>query len=687
MRKRLFLRLLIVAVATGFLVALLVLPFVLGPGLALDWLAQRMTHAPVSQIDQPLPGNTRVLAADGSLITEFYARNRTVVPSNRIAPVMKQALIDIEDARFYEHGAIDLHGTLRALVTDLARHDNVQGGSSLTQQLVKQTLVQEANTPDEQQAAVADTLGRKLTEARLAVEVESSLSKDQILTRYLNTVYFGAGAYGIQTAAKTYFSTDAAHLDLAQAATLAGLVRNPSAIQPIDHPGSAQRRRNEVLTRMHDLGHINDQQYRAAVARPLAVKPGDGPPHGCPGATIGGFFCSYLVNYLTGTLHLSQQQLDDGGLTIKTTLRTDMQKAGDQAVVQTLVPTDPRAAIYTVVQPDTGKVLAMSVNRQFGCGGPTCTSVDLNDAAAAGSGSTYKLFTATDALENGYTMDFTQTTSDPYYSTVYKQNGGTVGAPYAVRNVGHYPATLNMAEALVMSSNTYFVGLEDHLGSVKGPVRTAQRMGLTSLDQKTADAFISGNFGSFTLGPIATSPLALANAYATVFSGGTRCQPTPVTAVLAADGRPLTGSDGTAYDTGTHCKKNVVPPAIAHTLAQVMRGDVESAIGTATRANIPGHEIAGKTGTSENNFSVAFVGSTPEYTASVMVENPDTAQDVGGFGGEKGAQIWHDAMLPILSAQPTADFPPADPGYLGSLAHVSGGPCTFPVGNIQLACS
>ena len=686
MRARALVRLIFAVVIAGVLVAALGLSWVFAPGVAVDKLVVRSNVGSTAAIEQAQVGNTRVLASDGSVIAQFYSRNRVPVSADRIAPVMKQALIDIEDSRFYQHGALDLMGTVRALITDLRSGSGVQGGSSLTQQLVKQTLIQQATTPAEQRAADAPTLGRKIVEAHLAIDLSSRLSKEQILTRYLNTVYFGAGAYGIQAAAETYFSTDAAALTLPQAATLAGLVQNPTADNPLEHPQGARARRNEVLSRMHDLGHLSSADLASLSARPVAVRPGPGSTEGCQGATLGGFFCDYLQHYLTDTLKISQQQLTDGGLTIRTTLRPDMQRAGDQAVLRTLPSSDSRAGIYTVVQPGTGKVLAMSVNRRFGCTQPDCTSVNLNTTAAAGAGSTYKLFTTTAALQSGYTFDFTQTTSDPYVSGVYKQNGGTVGPPYKVQNVGHYPARLNLAEALVMSSNTYFVALEDHLGSIDGPVRAAQQLGLSSLTDHVARSFTKGRFGSFTLGPIATSPLALANAYATIFSGGTRCDPTPVTAVMAADGSPLTGPNGTPLHVGTHCTPGVVPAGLAHAAAQVMRGDVESTIGTAKRAAIPGHEIGGKTGTTTNNFSVAFIGSTPEYTASVMVENPNTAQDVGGFGGDKGAQIWHDAMDPILAAGPTAKFPPADRRYIGRLARVHGSSCTFQVGNLPLPC-
>jgi len=239
-------------------------------------------------------------------------------------------------------------------------------------------------------------------------------------------------------------------------------------------------------------------------------------------------------------------------------------------------------------------------------------------------------------------------------SRVYKN--GT--APYTVQNVGNnYPPTLTMVEALVRSSNTYFVALEDQLGSVEAPVRTAQKMGLFSLDP-VADRIVAENRGSFTLGAEATSPLALASAYSTLGANGRQCDPTPVTEVRDRGGRPFRVDDGKPVDTGDSCTPDAVPKRVATTLNQILLGDTESPIGTATRARIPGHHVAGKTGTSQDRFSIAFVGYTPRYAASVMVLNPKRNQDVGTFGGGRAAQVWHDAMLPILSHEPPADFPP-----------------------------
>src|ERR1700712_2569809 len=238
-------------VVAGALVAARMLPFVGGSGLVARNSSSLLDALPVTLTDQTPNGNTKVLAADGSLITEFYDLNRTPVTPDQISAVMKQAIVDIEDSRFYEHNGLDVQGTLRALVKNVAAGQVEEGGSTLTQQLVKQTLLQTADSPAAQQAAKEQTVGRKLREARLALALEQTYSKDEILTRYLNIVYFGNGAYGIQSAAQKYFSVNAADLTLPQAAMLAGLVQSPANDDPITQPKNAANRRNEVLARMH----------------------------------------------------------------------------------------------------------------------------------------------------------------------------------------------------------------------------------------------------------------------------------------------------------------------------------------------------------------------------------------------------------------------------------------------------
>ena len=663
-RARVLAKLAATIVLAGALVAGLLLPFIGGTGVAARNSASLLDALPVELTDEMPAGNTRVLAADGSLITMFYRNNRTPVPSDRISDVMKDALVAIEDSRFTEHNGVDVQGTLRALATNLAAGSVQEGGSTLTQQLVKQTLAQTADTSDERQAATEESVGRKLREARLALALEEEYSKDEILTRYLNLVYFGQGAYGVQAAARTYFSVDAADLTLPQAAMLAGLVQSPSVDDPITNPENGQNRRNQVLQRMLDLGQITEAQFAEASAQPVQVVPGGTAPNGCIDATVGGFFCAYVQQYLTGTLGISQALIDDGGLTIQTTLRPDLQRSGDQAVLDTLAMGDPLVGVFTAVEPGTGHVLAMANNRRFGCEGPECESVNFNVVPSKGAGSTYKVFTAAAALEAGFPPNHVITTSEPYVSRVYKN--GT--APYSVQNVGdNYPNTLDMERALYLSSNTYFLALEDQLGSVEGPVRMAQRLGMhfdNPTTQDPAEQIIAENRGSFTFGTDGTSPLDLANAFATFSASGTRCEPVPVTGVLDAQGRPLTGEDGQPVVDGDDCTPEAVPPAVADTMTTMLRKDVEPGFrgATGTRAYVPGHQIAGKTGTNQGRDSVAFVGYTPQYAASVMVFSPLQNQDVGGYGGALGAGIWGDAMTPILSAQQPVPFPaPAPP--------------------------
>src|SRR4051812_15976530 len=650
------------SVLAGALLAGVLLPWVGGPAVLAAESSSLLGDAPEELTDEPPPGNTTMLAANGELITSFYEQNRAPVTSDQIATVMKNAMVAIEDARFYEHNGLDVEGTVRALVKNIAAGEVQEGGSTLTQQLVKQTLLQTADTPEERDAAIEESVGRKLREARLALALEDTYSKDEILTRYLNIVYFGQNAYGIQAAAHAFFGIDAAALTLPQAALLAGLVQSPTHDNPFVTPEGATVRRNQVLTRMAAQKYITPAERDAAIAAPLGLAPSPAPRRGCVEASVGPYVCDFVQRYLIQNLHLTQAQLEHGGYTIQTTLDPDLQRSGDAAVLKTLSLDDSRVATFNAVQPGTGHLLALSVNRIFGYDrtDKRQESYNLNWAPSRGAGSTYKVFVAAAALARGFSSTYTQTTSDPYYSRVYKKDGG----PYPVRNAGHYRATLDLTTALYQSSNTYFVALEDALGSVEEPVRMAEDMGLYQFGPEgLAQQVIDEQRGSFTLGPDATSPLGLASAYSTLAAGGTQCDVVPVTAVLDQHGQPLTDADGAPLVKNDQCTPEAIPAGVANTLNQMLRKDVEpgNAGQTASRAYVRGHQIAGKTGTAQGNVSVTFVGYTPEITASVMVFNPKVNQNVGGFGGGKGATVWHDAMAPILEARGSSDFPPADP--------------------------
>ncbi|PRY41173.1 membrane peptidoglycan carboxypeptidase [Geodermatophilus tzadiensis] len=662
------LRLVATIVVAGALVAGLLIPWIGGPAVAAQQGTGLLGDLPTEFTSDPPAGNTVLLAANGEPITYFYDENRDPVEPGEIAEVMQQAMVAIEDARFYAHRGLDVQGTLRALATNLAAGGVQEGGSTLTQQLVKQTLLQTADTPEERQAATEQTLGRKLREARLALALEDVYGKDEILTRYLNIVYFGSNAYGVQPAARTFFGVDAAALTLPQAALLAGLVQSPTSDDPFTDPDAALARRNEVLSRMAEQGYVTADEAAAASAEPLGLAPAPAPPRGCAQATVGPYVCDFVQRHLTQELGLTQEQLDNGGYVVRTTLDAELQRSGDAAVLETLAVDDSLAGMFTAVEPGTGHLLAMSVNRVFGYdrSDPRQESFNLNTWPSQGSGSTYKVFVAAAALARGYSSYYTLTAPEPYVSRVYSGpcQGRDTDGRYCVRNAGSgYRSTLDLTTALYQSSNTYFLALEDALGSVEEPVRMAEAAGLFQFSPPgLAEEIIEENRGSFTFGAEATSPLALASAYSTFAAGGTRCDVVPVTAVLDQHGEPAVGADGEPLPVGDRCTPEAIPPGVAHTMNQMLRKDVEPGNPgqTGARAYVRGHQIAGKTGTSQDNYSVAFVGYTPEITASVMVLNPKENEDVGGFGGGKGATIWRDAMAPVLEARGSGEFPPAD---------------------------
>src|SRR3954467_4914607 len=388
------LKLLSTIVVAGVLLAGLLFPWIGGPALGAQQSTGLLSARPTELTDEPPAGNTVILAADGEPLTFFYDENRAPVASDQIAEVVKQALVAIEDARFYEHNGLDVQGTARALLTNIVSGGVREGGSTLTQQLVKQTLLQTADTPEGRRAAVEETVGRKLREARLALDLEDEYSKDEILTRYLNIVYFGQNAYGIQPAAHAFFGLDAAALTLPQAALLAGLVQSPTHDDPFTNPEAATARRNEVLSRMADQGYVSAQAAAEASAAPLSLSPGPAPRRGCVQASVGAYVCDFVQHYLIQKLGLSQNDLEHNGYVIHTTLDPELQRSGDAAVLQTLPLGDSLAGMFTAVEPGTGHLLAMSVNRVFGydVNDPTQESYNLNVAPSQGSGSTYKVF-------------------------------------------------------------------------------------------------------------------------------------------------------------------------------------------------------------------------------------------------------------------------------------------------------
>jgi len=325
-----------IAAVMGVLTAGLAIPVVAAISYGAHTAQRSVENLPLDFPTMPLAQRTRVVGADGRTIATFFSQNRVDVSLDQIAPVMQRAILSIEDYRFYEHGALDLRGTLRAFLTNQTDGGATQGGSSITQQLAKMTAVDQARTAAERQAATADTYARKIQELRRAIALEQHYSKNWILNRYLNIAYFGDGAYGVESAAEHYFSTSAKSLTIVQAALLAGLVKNPVGYDPTTYPDRAKARRNVVLARMAQLNVIPQTEADALSKRPLGLKV-KGSPNGCVDSRAS-FFCSYVYRYLTAdpalgaTVADREQLINQGGLTIKTTLRMPFQKAANAAV-------------------------------------------------------------------------------------------------------------------------------------------------------------------------------------------------------------------------------------------------------------------------------------------------------------------------------------------------------------------
>ncbi|HET6986524.1 MAG TPA: transglycosylase domain-containing protein, partial [Kribbella sp.] len=363
-----------VSVLSGALAAGLAIPFAGFAGRGSQEVAESVQDLPRELEVDPVAVRSRILASDGTLIATLYEQNRVPVPLSRISSIMQKAIIAIEDSRFYDHGALDLKGTLRAMVRNQTEGEVQQGGSSITQQYVKLSLLNKARTPAEVKAATAVSYQRKLTELRYAVAVESELTKNEILERYLNLVNFGDGTYGVQVAAQHYFRTSAAKLTLPQAALLAGLVKNPTGYDPTNDLNRARARRDVVIRRMLELGVISlrqaNQALRSAVIDPKKVAP---VPNGCANSRYP-FYCDYVVAKMLENPALGEtvkdrdHYLKTGGLVIRTSIDPKLQAAAQASIASHSKRTDTTIAAITIVEPGTGLVKAMVQSKPYGNG-------------------------------------------------------------------------------------------------------------------------------------------------------------------------------------------------------------------------------------------------------------------------------------------------------------------------------
>jgi membrane peptidoglycan carboxypeptidase len=656
----------VVAAVLGVVVAGLAIPFAGIAGIGARNVARTMDDLPEELKTDPLSQRTTILDADGNRLASLYDENRITVPLTGISRTMIKALVAIEDYRFYQHGALDLKGTLRALVTNQANSGVVQGGSSITQQLVKLTLLSQAKTKAEKQAATADTYARKLKELRYAIALEQTHSKDWILARYLNTAYFGDGAYGVQAAAKHYFDVNARDLNLRQSALLAGLVKNPYGYDPTKFPDRATERRDVVLDRMAELNAIPRDKAEKNKQRDLGLNVQD-VGNGCVNSRAP-FFCDYVLSYLLqdpqlgATLQERKNVLKNGGLTIKTTINMAAQQDADSAVVAHVNPTDPAIGALAIEEPGTGNVLALAQSRPMGNRkklGETYINFtvpkEYGGANGFQPGSTFKVFTLATALEQGYplTTQFDSPSPKTFDQADFSNcpGEGLFGGEYTATN-STSSGWMNMYSGTRLSVNTFYLQLEEKTG-VCAPYELATEMGVKLTDPAAE------RYPSFTLGIADASPLEMAEAYATFAARGLHCASRPVTQILDSNGNVV-------KDYGSQCTQ-VMPQNVADAVSNVLRGVIEGGFASAQALPVA---AAGKTGTTTEQKAVWFCGYTSHYAAAATIAGidalgrPDSlvGKTVDGTyiyeasGSGFAAPIWGDALRPLTTGQPYDDF-------------------------------
>ena len=604
----------LLSAVAGILVAAIFIPGTALFASTANNLSNDIVDLPLRLDDQPSAQTTRLLASNGDLIAYFYEENRQDIPLAKISPLMQDAILSIEDARFYEHGALDLKGTLRALVNN-ASEGQTQGGSSITQQLVKLTLVSQATTKKQRLAAIKKSTARKIRELKLAIEYEETHTKKEILERYLNLAYFGDSAYGISAASYHYFSVSPAKLNVRQAATLAGLVKNPVEFDPGVYPEKALARRNTVLAVMERLGKISAADAKRYQAAPLGLKITKF-PNGCV-STVAEFSCDYVRRYLLTqsalgtTTEERQRALERGGLTIKSNINVRMQKAANKAVDSTVNATDSGAiGAMAMVEPGTGKVRSLAQSRPMGRNKKKGQSfinfvvpTRYGDSGGFPAGSTFKMFTVAAALKQG--IDVGQTFKSPARMTVpagsyFACNGGGTAA-WPVKN-STSSGTMNMYTGTRLSVNTYFAQLEKKAG-LCNVVRAAESMGIKVPDQDQV--------GPFTLGVTSVSPLDMAAAYAVPASGGLYCRPRPIDSIIDSNGK-------TVMKYRPRCERVMTKDQAAQ-INDILRGVQEPGgfgYSNGTGLSVPS---AAKTGTTQDNKAVWYAGYTPDLATAAMI--------------------------------------------------------------------
>jgi penicillin-binding protein 1A len=575
--------------------------------------------------------NSFVYAADGSELGVIPAeRNRTPVARKQISPWMGKASVAIEDRRFYQHGGVDPVGIARAVVADIKARKVVQGGSTITQELVRNLYLSRERT-----------LRRKLTEACLAIKLSGQWSKDRILTAYMNQVFYGNHAFGVEAAAETYFSRNARNLDLEQAALLAGLPQAPSSYDPFRNPAAALARRNEVLHAMLVNKSITSSQYaRARAKNDLELKPGKRFER-----IREPYFFSYVEELLQR--EYGSNTVREGGLRVYTTINPRLQRAATAAIKHVLTePNDPASAIVSI-DPRTGAIKAMeSVSP-----GRKRNQFNFVTSARRQPGSTFKTIALTTAVARGMDPFTTSYLSAPlHYQPDSTCNPADPNCAWDVATYDHtYRGVESVASATVQSDNTVYARLSLDVGP-ENIVAMARKLGIRTSPLQAVP--------SIALGSIGVTPLELASAYSTLAAGGVYSKPMAIRKVVLPNGK--VDSDA---GWGKPQRERVLPDWVASTVTQILEQNM--LYGTGRGAHVYNHTDAGKTGTTDSYADAWFSGYTPRLQATVWMGYPSgeipmlSVHGIAVSGPTFPAQIWHLYMDAAIGKAPDVPFPRA----------------------------
>ena len=603
---------------TGLL-ALSVLFAGVGAAAAFGLVSQWLTDLP--SIDDPsafaVAQTTKIYSADGKLLANLFLENRQVVKLEEISPFLQHAVVSVEDERFYEHNGFDAIGIARAAVTNLAAGGVAEGASTITQQIVRNTVLSEER--------LEISYKRKVREAYLAYELEKKMSKDEILSMYLNTVYYGEGAYGAESAALTFFNKHAKDLTIAEAALLAGLPQRPGKLSPYENLEGAIGRRQWVLQKMRENSYITAEEYEVAQAEEVTLK--RAPNMNETGVYAAPYFVAHVKKVLQD--EYGTALVFKGGLKVYTTLDTKLQTIAEKSVRGILnQKSDPDCALVAI-DPNNGYIKAL-------VGGKDWSKKKFNFATQARRqpGSSFKMFTLVTALESGMPPKRMLDASSPAVIA-------TGGKPWVVGNAeGSGKGYITLLSATTHSVNTAYARLAKELGAAK-IIKTAKRMGITT----GLEPYLS-----ITLGAQEVTPLEMASAYGTLAAGGRHFPPVAVAKIVDAGGETIF----TAKAEGAQA----ISPEVAYAATKMLQTVITS--GTGTNARI-GRPAAGKTGTTQDYRDAWFVGYTPELACSVwMGYTPERPmRNVHGrrvFGGTFSAPIWRSFMSQALKGKPVRNF-------------------------------